>query len=95
MAGDFTSDGHLDLAVADQLTDDITVLLGNGDGTFQPLPTDLAGDRSSQSHLSLVAGDFRNNGRTDLAVASTNSFNGEFRRRAAGQRRRDLPGPRA
>ena len=27
--------------------------------------------------MSLVAGDFRNNGRTDLAVASTDFFNGD------------------
>ncbi len=36
MAGDFTGNGHLDLAVADRNTDAVTVLLGNGDGTFQP-----------------------------------------------------------
>jgi hypothetical protein len=33
---DFNGDGHLDLAVANQLTNNVSVLLGNGDGTFQP-----------------------------------------------------------
>ena len=44
--------------------------------------------------MSLVAGDFRNNGLTDLAVASTDPLR-RYPRRASGQRRRDLPGPPA
>ncbi len=75
VTGDFTSDGHLDLAVADQLSNDITVLLGNGDGTFQTLPPISLGT-GLPSALSLVAGDFLNNGRTDLAAASINFFTG-------------------
>jgi hypothetical protein len=34
-AGDFNRDGHLDLAVANSGSKTISVLLGNGDGTFQ------------------------------------------------------------
>ena len=33
--GDFNSDGVLDLAVANRLSSNVSVLLGNGDGTFQ------------------------------------------------------------
>ena len=34
VAGNFTSNGHLDLAVAEPWIDAVTVLLGNGNGTF-------------------------------------------------------------
>ena len=76
VAGNFTSSGHLDLAVAEPFTDQITVLLGTGNGTFHPGLHDLA-RRVVPPNLALVAGDFRNNGLTDLAVASTDSFNGD------------------
>ena len=45
MAGDFNGDGRIDLAVADLDTDDVSVLLGNGDGTFQPATSYAAGNR--------------------------------------------------
>ena len=44
VAGDFTGDGHLDLAVANDCDDTVSVLLGNGDGTFQPQVTYAVGD---------------------------------------------------
>ena len=56
MAGDFTGDGHLDLAVANFVSNNVSVLLGNGDGTFvdpgqfvttphaTPLVADVTGD---------------------------------------------------
>ena len=34
-AGDFNGDGRRDLAVANYLGNDVSVLLGNGDGSFQ------------------------------------------------------------
>ena len=33
--GDFNGDGKLDLAVANRYTNNVKILLGNGDGTFQ------------------------------------------------------------
>ena len=76
MAGDFNGDGRTDLAIADQGDLDIddggtdpggvSVLLGNGDGTFQDQVTYAAGDHP----YALVAGDFNGDGRTDLAVAN-------------------------
>jgi hypothetical protein len=64
VAGDF-GNGHLDLAVADYEDNDISVLLGNGDGTFQPRVTYAVGT----GPWALVAADFTGNGRLDLAVA--------------------------
>jgi hypothetical protein len=68
VAGDFTGDGHLDLAAANSGSSDVSVLLGNGNGTFQPQVTYAVGAAPS----ALVAGDFTGNGRLDLAVAYTN-----------------------
>ena len=35
VAGDFNGDGHTDLAVANTASGDVSVLLGNGEITFQ------------------------------------------------------------
>ncbi len=35
VTGDFNGDGRLDIATADQADNTVSVLLGNGDGTFQ------------------------------------------------------------
>jgi hypothetical protein len=66
VAGDFNGDGRLDLAVADG--DGVQLLLGDGDGTFQPAVTYAAGD----SAAAIVAGDFTGDGHLDLAVAGSN-----------------------
>ena len=66
VAGDFTGDGRTDLAVANFYANDVSVLLGNGDGTFQNQMTVPGGDGPS----AIVAGDFNGDGRTDLAVAN-------------------------
>ena len=66
MAGDFTGDGRTDLAVANDIDNTVSVLLGNGDGTFQPQVTYAVG----QCPDAIVAGDFTGDGRTDLAVAN-------------------------
>jgi hypothetical protein len=73
VVGDFNGDGILDLAVA--TVEDrpgggcITVLLGQGDGSFQQ-----AFDIHVHGHPSaLVAGDFNGDGKLDLAVANDES----------------------
>ena len=62
MAGDFNGDGRTDLAVATKLRSNgtVSVLLGNGDGTFQPQVTYAVGSWPD----AIVAGDFTGDGRT-------------------------------
>ena len=62
VAGDWNGDGKLDLAVANYLSNDVSVLAGNGAGqsfAAGPLP------------FSLAAGDFDGDGKLDLAVATS------------------------
>ena len=63
---DFNGDGKLDLAVTNKGDNTVSILLGNGDGTFQSqttVPTGLAPD-------AVVTGDFNGDGKPDLAVAN-------------------------
>ena len=66
VAGDFNGDGRTDLAVANFASGDVSVLLGNGDGTFQNQVRYPVGS----GRIAIVAGDFNGDGRTDLAVAN-------------------------
>jgi hypothetical protein len=70
VAGDFSGDGHLDLAVANIASNTVSVLLGNGDGTFQPQVTYAVGN----SPAFITEGDFNGDGHLDLAVANANYF---------------------
>jgi hypothetical protein len=67
VAGDFNGDGRTDLAVANQEDNTVSVVLGNGDGTFQPEFTYTVGSYPA----AIVAGDFNGDGRVDLAVANS------------------------
>ncbi len=64
--GDFNGDGKLDLAIANYLDDTVSILLGNGDGTFQNQVIYAVG---SGPHA-IIAGDFNEDGKLDLAVAN-------------------------
>ena len=81
-AADFNGDGKMDLAVANQwsatsnLTYEgpgaITVLSGNGDGTFNTLVTYPAGEDRLGLPDSLIALDLNGDGVPDLAAANRN-----------------------
>jgi hypothetical protein len=62
--GDFNGDGHPDLVVANVWANGVTVLLGNGDGTFQAAQS-FAVEGGSYS---VAVGDFNGDGHLDLAV---------------------------
>jgi len=61
VAGDFNGDGKLDLAASTGAS--ISILLGNGDGTF----TVTSFQTTAQFVGTLVAGDFNGDGKLDLA----------------------------
>jgi uncharacterized protein (TIGR03437 family) len=64
--GDFNGDGNLDIAVGNAASNNVSIYLGKGDGTFTPgatvaVPGCLVGF--------LAAGDFNRDGHTDLFAA--------------------------
>jgi hypothetical protein len=66
VVADFTGDGKLDLAVTDQTQGTVSILLGNGDGTFTPAPGSPIAVGGMPSELAV--GDFNRDGKPDLAV---------------------------
>ena len=73
ISGDFHKDGNgmPDLAVANSDSDNITVLINNGDGTFGSILSYAVGEKP----VSIVSGDFNKDGNdmVDLAVVNSDS----------------------
>jgi hypothetical protein len=63
---DFNGDGFPDLAVANCLSNTVSVLLGNGDGTFQAATSYAVGKQP----ISVGVGDFNGDGFIDITVAN-------------------------
>jgi hypothetical protein len=67
--GDVNGDGRLDIIFANQKSDNVSVLLGNGNGAFQPQQTFATGDLP----FSVALGDLNGDGKLDISVANANS----------------------
>ncbi|MEO8035406.1 MAG: IPTL-CTERM sorting domain-containing protein, partial [Acidobacteriota bacterium] len=67
--GDFNGDGRSDLAVANYGSNNVSILLGSGSGTFGAATNFTVGS----TPYSVAIGDFNGDGRSDLAVANYNS----------------------
>jgi len=66
--GDFNGDGFADIVSSDySINGGITVLLGNGDGTFTSVP---GTPQTGSEPLNLAIADFDGDGRPDIAVAN-------------------------
>jgi hypothetical protein len=80
-AADFNNDGKTDLAVTNELPETVTVLLGQGDGTFPTglalyqLPASLS-QYALLTPYSLAIADLHNSGKADLAVGVSNLVDG-------------------
>jgi hypothetical protein len=68
VVADFNADGKQDLAVVDQTTANLTILLGNGDGTF----AEATGSPIAVGKLpvAIASGDLAGNAKADLAVVN-------------------------
>jgi hypothetical protein len=66
---DFNGDGKLDVAVANSQANSVGILLGQGDGTFQP-PVNYP---TGSVPYSIAIADFNNDGKIDIAVANSQS----------------------
>ena len=64
VTGDFNGDGKLDIAVANTGSGSVSILLGNGDGTFKAAMNFNTGNSPSV----VAVGDFNGDGKLDLAL---------------------------
>ncbi len=69
--GDISGDGKLDLVCTNDRDGTVSVLLGQGDGSFLPAATYSMSQFGSGSD-GLVVGDFNHDGRADVAVVNPN-----------------------
>src|SRR5215469_13626756 len=67
--GDFNGDGKADLVVVNSSANTVSVLLGNGDGTFSA-KNDFA---TGTTPVGVAVGDLNGDGKLDIATANANS----------------------
>jgi hypothetical protein len=67
--GDFNQDGALDLAIANKNSNNVGILLGNGDGTFRP----GGAFQTDSTPIFIVAADLNHDGKLDLVTGNNSS----------------------
>jgi hypothetical protein len=70
VTADFNGDSRLDLAVVNANSDNVSILLGNGDGTFQAAQNYTTGAIPE----SLAVGDFNGDGKLDIVTANADDL---------------------
>jgi len=65
--GDFNGDGKTDLAVTDSASDTVSILAGNGDGTFQAAVAFAV----ATGPKAVASADFNGDGKPDLVTANS------------------------
>jgi hypothetical protein len=73
--GDFNGDRVLDMAVTNSGSASVSILLGNGDGTFRLAGSFNVGSPRSSTAFGVSVGDFNGDAVPDLAVANFNGNN--------------------
>jgi hypothetical protein len=71
VTADFNGDGKVDLAVANNDSDDVSVLWGNGDGTFLDSGATFG---VGMAPSAIAVGDFNNDGMLDIVTANEVDF---------------------
>ena len=66
IVSDLNNDSKLDLVVVNRIGDDVSVILSNGDGTFQ----NQMNDSIAYSPICVITDDFNNDFKLDLAVSN-------------------------
>src|SRR5256885_2957348 len=69
VSADFNADGKLDLATINLDANSVSILIGNGDGTFQP----AVSYATQNVPAGLAVGDLNSDGKLDLAVTNESS----------------------
>jgi hypothetical protein len=73
VVADFNGDGNLDIAIANRTSNDISVLLGKGNGTFNPQVKYSSGNGTDP--VAIAAADFNGDGKPDLVVVNSATKN--------------------
>jgi len=70
---DFNKDGKLDLVTANSISNNISLLLGKGDGSFQTAVNFAL--ESASAPISIAVGDFNKDGKSDIVTVNNASQN--------------------